>query len=421
MEQPEKQNNSTPQEEQLKEIIRDFEKQSQVLTQAYRSMEEQFAALNLELDSKNKALESALAEKDATYTLLNSTLETMHNGVIAIDVDGVVTVFNSAAENILGYARDEVVGQTITTAFLHHTFSENSLCDTFDSGCNHELDEKFIWDKEGRPVPVKFQSSLLYSPSGVLLGAVEIFSDLSRVKQLEEENAQNKTLAALGEMAATLSHEVKNPLGAMGTWARLLDRSIASEDTKSRTILAHITDALTRLNKIVSSMLIFGRQSESSQLQRCNLRDLMCELADSMEVEMVFTSGKDITFLREWDTRDLFVRVDPEKIRQIVMNLMINAIHAIDEKGTITLKMEGIDKRGDSYAKITLSDTGCGIAESTKELLFRPFHTTKENGTGLGLAIVQKLVAFHKGTIQVDSTPGEGTAMHLFLPVDIVQ
>ncbi|MGM0462509.1 MAG: two-component system sensor histidine kinase NtrB [Fibrobacterota bacterium] len=399
-------------------MIRDFEQKSRVLTQAYKSMEKKFAELNIELEDKNKMLEAALTEKKETYSLLDSTLETMHNGVIAIDINGEITMFNSAAESITGYTKSSVMGKTLTEAFPKNTFSQNSVLDTLNSGENHELDEKFIWRVDNTPVPVKYQSSLLFNPDGILIGAVEIFSDVSRIKKLEEENAQNKTLAALGEMAATLAHEVKNPLGAMGTWARLLDRNISDDDDKSRSILGNITDALTRLNKIVSSMLIFGRQSETAQLRRLDIKPLLDELLDSMEVEILFTENKDITLTRHWDSTPAFVLVDPEKIRQILMNLILNSLHAIDSPGRIMVSAAVVNKTNTPYIRLSVKDTGCGIDEKELETIFRPFHTTKENGTGLGLAIVNKLVAFHRGTMNASSTPGEGTTMDIYLPVD---
>ncbi len=400
---------------QLTEVIESFRERSEILEQAYNQMTQQFSQLNLELDEKNRRLEESLIEQDRLKTVLESILETMHNGVIAVDTSGKVTQFNRSSEEISGYKREDVLSQSIEHSFGEKGFSDSSLMEVLHSGTGHERDEKVLWDNRGEPVPVVYQSSLLKDHSGQLLGAVEIFSDISKLKELEKENQQNKTLAALGEMAATLAHEIKNPIGAMGTWARLLDRTIPKEDSKRKKTLGKIIDALSRLNKIVSSMLIFGRQSHSATLRDVDIKVLLHEFVDSMEVEVVFVSGKSIEVVKEWDDTPLMVSIDPEKIRQVMLNLVINGVQAMGEEGKLTVTCNAPQNES-GYAMISVSDTGSGIPESEQETIFTPFHTTKENGTGLGLAIVKKLIDFHNGAISLKSTPNQGTTFEIFLP-----
>jgi signal transduction histidine kinase len=262
---------------------------------------------------------------------------------------------------------------------------------------------------------VVYQSSLLRDAHENLLGAVEIFNDISKIKQLESENQQNRVLAALGEMAATLAHEIKNPLGAMGTWARLLDKTFDTSDKRKQT-LGKITDALSRLNKIVSSMLIFGRQSKP-QLQTLDIKQFLSEFTDSMEIEVVFGSGTQIQVIKEWDETPLITQFDPEKLRQVLLNLALNAVQAMGETGTLTVECRQSKRNESNYVIISVRDTGPGIAESELEKIFSPFHTTKEDGTGLGLAIVKKLIEFHGGVIDVESEVGKGTVFNVFLPL----
>lgn len=401
----------------LSQMMEDFNKRSETLIKAYQAMELQFEKLNIELDEKNRRLENALHEKSSAYAVMNSILETMHNGVIAVDLHGEITQFNTAAESITGYNRDGVLGKTLKSAFGDKELSENNVIDTLRSGSGHEVDEKVLWSRDGAPVPVKYQSSLLRNHSGDCIGAVEIFSDMSRLKALESENNQNKILAALGEMAATLAHEIKNPLGAMGTWARLLDRTLDEKNEKGKNTLAKIIDALSRLNKIVSSMLIFGRQSKSSELRTINLKDLLEEFVDSMEIEVIYTSEKEIEVKKEWDASPIFVAVEPEKIRQVLLNLMINATQAIEATGKITVACHQVSNSSGDYGIFTVADTGPGIPSTELDRIFTPFHTTKENGTGLGLAIVRKLIDFHGGVINIKSEVGVGTTFEIFLPI----
>lgn len=399
----------------LQNAFESFRERADLLERAYNHMAEKFSELNIELDEKNRRLEESLSEQDRLRVQLESILETMHNGVISVDTMGRVTQFNRAAEEISGYTRSSVIGEQVDTCFGDKGFSEGTIYEVLRSGKGHERDEKVLWSSCGDPVPVVYQSSLLKDHSGELLGAVEIFSDISRVKELEKENQQNKTLAALGEMAATLAHEIKNPLGAMGTWARLLDRTFPPEDSRKNT-LGKIVDALSRLNKIVSSMLIFGRQGNAVSFRTINIKELLHEFIDSMEVEVVFVSGKSIEVIKEWNDIPLYVAIEPEKIRQVLLNLVINAVQAMGEEGVLTVTCIDPEKNGE-YVQINVADTGSGIPETELETIFTPFHTTKENGTGLGLAIVKKMMEFHKGVISVKSTQNSGTTFELFLPV----
>jgi PAS domain S-box-containing protein len=402
--------------EQLLTAFEEFRLRSEKLESSYASMEKRFEELNLELDEKNSHLKTSLEEQERVHTILDSILDTMHNGVISVDVAGVVTQFNSAAETITGYDHSKIEGQKYEDLFGEKGFSKNSVLDVLNSGRGYERDEKVIWGVDGDPIPVIYQSSLLKDKNDNLLGAVEIFGDISQIKALEEENQENKILAALGEMAATLAHEIKNPLGAMGTWARLLDRTFETGDKRKKT-LGKIIDALSRLNKIVSSMLIFGRQSKGSDLRKVDIKELLSEFVDSMEIEVIFSSGKEIEVVKQWDETPLEVAVAPEKLRQVLLNLAINGIQAMGEDGTLTVSCGVHEKERSKFAQITVKDTGPGIDAEALEKIFTPFHTTKENGTGLGLAIVKKLIDFHGGVIDVESEVGVGTVFSVYLPL----
>ena len=379
------------------------------LAAAYGSMEKQIEKLNIELDEKNKKLEEA-------HTILNSILDAMHNGVVAVDTDGKITQFNAAAERSSGYYAKEVIGSDFAGLFGEKGFSEKNVLDVLRSGKGYDRDEKALWNKDGSPVPVVYQSSLLRDAHGNLLGAVEIFNDISKIKQLESENQKNRVLAALGEMAATLAHEIKNPLGAMGTWARLLDKSFDTSDKRKQTT-GKIIDALSRLNKIVSSMLIFGRQGRP-ELRTLDLKPMLSEFTDSMEIEVVFGNSTQIEVKKNWDETPLVANVDPEKLRQVLLNIALNAVQAMGNTGTLTVSCKTTTRSGGNYAIISIADTGPGIAEEELTKIFTPFHTTKEDGTGLGLAIVKKLIDFHDGVIDVESEIGKGTVFHIFLPLN---
>jgi signal transduction histidine kinase len=276
-------------------------------------------------------------------------------------------------------------------------------------------DEKVVWDKDGHPVPVSFQTAQLLDARGNVLGAVEIFSDISTIKALEEEMRRTKTMAALGELSATVAHEIRNPLGAMGLWAGILERELELNDPRRKT-LDKIVEGLARLNKIVSSLLVYTRPLKA-QFQRVNLQNLLEETVNFVAVEIERQEQK-IVVEKHWNgAAAALVYADPEKMQQVIMNLCLNAVQAMPDGGTLSVSIEEQKGPRDDLISFRIADTGIGIAKENIDKVFVPFYTTKENGTGLGLAIVKKIVEHHSGYITVDSEKGKGAAFKVFLPM----
>jgi PAS domain S-box-containing protein len=401
--------------ETLEKAFRGFQERADALSHAYASMQDDFRKVNIQLDQRNRELAESLARQEETQTYLNSILESMSNGVVGIDTAGLITQFNEAAVNITGYSVDEVFGRPWSEVFEQdaRTGTPNVLT-VLRSGKGHLRDEKTIWHRDGNPIPVSFQSSVLRDKSGRTLGAVEIFSDVSRIKALEEEMQRTRTMAAVGEMAATVAHEIRNPLGAMGVWAGLLERDFDHDDPR-RDTLRKITDALARLNRIVSNLLVYSRPVRP-ELRKIELRELLDETVKFVEIEAE-RLGREIAVQRDWREQECpQVLADPEKLQQIIMNLCLNAVQAMDDGGELTVKMNGTSGRNGKYASFAICDTGAGIEERHLARIFDPFYTTKEQGTGLGLAIVKKFVEHHSGHITARSKPGEGTTFTVFLP-----
>jgi PAS domain S-box-containing protein len=376
-------------------------------------MQEDFKKINLELDRKNRELEESLDRQEEIQTYLSSILESMNNGVIGVDAFGKLTQFNRAAAEITGYTSTEVLGKNYRDVF-GDTLSEKNVLSVMDTGQGYVRDEKVIWNKKGKPVSLSFQSGLLKDQKNNRLGAVEIFSDISRIKALEEEMQQNQTMAALGSMAATVAHEIRNPLGAMGVWAGLLDRDLEREDPRRET-LSKIIDALGRLNRIVSNLLLYSRPIKA-QFRKVPLQEVLGEAVNYIDLE-VERLGKQITIQRTWDdAAPIYVHADPEKLQQIIMNLCLNSVQAMTAGGTLSVICGESRKETKDFAYFSIVDTGIGIEKERIDRIFDPFHTTKENGTGLGLAIVKKYVDYHAGFINVKSKVHVGTTIRVFLP-----
>jgi PAS domain S-box-containing protein len=394
--------------------IKEFQDRADRLGRAYAAMQEDFKKVNIELDRKNEQLAQSLKKQDEMQLHLNSILESMNNGVIGVNMMENITHFNKAAADVTGYTPDEVIDKPYRQLFVKNSEGESSLLHVLKTGRGLARDEKAIWRKDGHPVPVSFQTAMLLDPSGAPLGAVEIFSDISRIKALEEEMQQAKTMAALGEMAATVAHEIRNPLGAMGMWAGLLEREIPQE-SQCRKLLNRILEGLGRLNRIVSNLLVYSRPVKP-HMRKLSLQQILGETVDFVEIE-IERQGQKTGVRRQWGEDPAFVLMDPEKMQQVIMNLCLNAIQATARGGAISVEVDSRGGANPDYVSFSVIDNGCGIAPEHLDKIFDPFFTTKANGTGLGLAIVKKIVESHSGYIDVKSVQDKGTTMKVFLPV----
>jgi PAS domain S-box-containing protein len=398
----------------LQKSFDDFQVRAERLSRAYEAMQKDFKKVNIELDAKNAELKKSLAVQEEMQTYLNSILESMDNGVIGVDIAGKITHFNRAATEISGYCTDDVLGKPYADIFLKRDENEAALLRVLQTGKVQSRDEKVIWHKDGHPVPVSFQTAQLADRNGETLGAVEIFSDVSKIKKLEGEMQQSRTMAALGEMSATVAHEIRNPLGAMGMWAGLLERDFSPDDTRGHT-LKKIIEGLSRLNKIVSNLLVYTRPIKT-ELRKVTLESILEEIVDFIEIE-IERLGQKVTVNKKWESAcRSFVLADPEKIEQVVMNLCLNAIQAMPDGGVLTISIDPFPSKDSAHLSFSIADSGIGIDKCELQKIFTPFYTTKANGTGLGLAIVKKFVEYHSGYIDVSSVPNEGTTFKIFLP-----
>ena len=241
-----------------------------------------------------------------------------------------------------------------------------------------------------------------------------MFNDLTEMKRLEEQVRRMHTLAALGEMAATVAHEIRNPLGGIASFANLLERDLETDDP-SRRLVRKITEGVARLNRIVSSLLSYTRP--------LNLNTHPVDLMQTVEEAAAFFEIDLERKQQAVEIRRLFLetpcvcQVDTEQFHQVILNLLLNATQAMPEGGTIELEVAQTSDADGDWIVTRVRDTGMGIDEELQEKLFTPFFTTKEDGTGLGLVTSRKIIEAHGGNIVVDSTPGDGTCFTIALPL----
>jgi signal transduction histidine kinase len=223
--------------------------------------------------------------------------------------------------------------------------------------------------------------------------------------------ARHKRLAALGKLSAGIAHEIRNPLSSIRGLAQFVYNSFPKTDERKED-LSTIIQEVDRLNKLVIQVLDFAKLKKPN-LTRFSLNNLIRKIAELFKLEI---KDKQIEFNLKLSPDISQIQADEDQVRQILMNVIINAIQAIPKKGEIKIKNEKGLLRGKPAIKLIIEDSGIGIPEKDFNQIFDPFFSTKEQGSGLGLSIVYKLVEAHQGEIKVESKEEEGTKFVIFLP-----
>jgi signal transduction histidine kinase len=246
-------------------------------------------------------------------------------------------------------------------------------------------------------------TSPIFDTEGNFIGTVHIVRDITELKNLREKLQTAERMAALGEVAAKVAHEIRNPLVSVGGFAKRLEAKL---DGNLKEYAGIISKEVTRLEAILKEILGFVRETRISR-RVVNINELLHDTANLIAHEV---SDKGNTIITAFEEPPLMFIIDPDRMREAIMNILVNANQATDG-GTITIRTY---KEG-SLGVIEISDTGCGIKEEDIGRIFDPFFTTRPMGTGLGLAIARRIVEEHSGKITVESKPGEGTKFRIYL------
>jgi PAS domain S-box-containing protein len=403
----------------FKESFETFNKIINNLQRQYLSLEKEYARQETRLEEINHQLRRTIAANRGTTVFLNSILTSLSSGVVAVNREGVVSHFNPAAERITGISAARALGRRYDEVISAKRGGRFSALDTVLSGGEFESEEKVIINNKGEDIPVSVSTALLHDPEEGPLGAVEIFFDLTKIKRLEEEILRIKTLAALGEMAATVAHEVRNPLGGIGGFAALLKRELADDADKVR-LVDKIIAGVNTLNLTVTALLDYTRR-EQLNLRTIPLARLIEESVDYERADQG-AAAVNVEIAVDIADCDLPVTCDPHLMRQALLNLLRNSREAMPEGGRITVRAgataAGVSSGGAVF--IEVADTGHGIAPDIRDKIFQPFFSTrhKHNGSGLGLATVWKTVQAHGGEITVSSDVDKGAVFRIILPGD---
>lgn len=337
-------------------------------------------------------------------------LETMDNAVISVDNKGNIKTFNRKSEEIFGKKKEEVLNKDCQEVLNLNINGKCLLKECLLEKKN--ITQEIILEEEGLKKKIlDLNTSFLTDESGEITGVVVVIRDVTEIKDLNEEVARHKRLVALGKLSAGIAHEIRNPLSSIRGLAQFVFNSFSKTDERKED-LNTIIQEVDRLNKLVIQVLDFAKFKKPN-LTFFSLNDLIRKIAELFKLEI---KDKQIKFNLELSPDISQIQADEDQIRQILMNVIINAIQAIPKKGEIKIITEKALLRGASAIKFIIEDSGIGIPEKDFNQIFDPFFSTKEKGSGLGLSIVYKLVEAHQGEIKVESKEGEGTKFVIFLP-----
>jgi signal transduction histidine kinase len=343
----------------------------------------------------------------------------LRNGVLAITLDGRVAVMNEVAYRILGLKpRPTDVGRPFTRVLSDHPELARIIGSAFE--LSHLPNRAELRLKSTGKV-IGYTLSQVRDSRGRLNGATLFFKDLTRVEQLEERERLRDRLAALGEMAAAIAHEVKNPLAGIEVMAGILKRQLP-DSPDAQSILGDIIKEAKMANSIVLEVLEFVRPIRL-QVERVSLGDVVRDaisLAEShaprgtVAVDVSVPDGIAV------------ITGDPHQLRQLFTNLLTNAFEALNGRGSVRIEAvqlaeeepaSGGEGHGGPFIQVDVFDDGPGVPPDVMDRIFSPFFTTKPQGSGLGLAIVRKIVDAHDGRIDVSARRSGGTKFSVTLPV----
>jgi two-component system, NtrC family, sensor histidine kinase PilS len=338
-------------------------------------------------------------------------VESIRSGVVTTDLQGRIYTFNAAAGEITGYKEEDVRGQDASIFFGEIKGIIGRSLDTPHSTNTGPRFEADCLTADGLRLRLGFSISPLFSETGDTTGTVITFQDLTQIRGLEETARRQDRLAAIGRMAASIAHEIRNPLAAMRGSIQMLRADMDGESAQTE-LMEIILRESDRLNRIISDFLCYARPRSIIQSKVDvgeSLKQTFTLLRHSAEMNESQLIKVDLP-----DT-PLLINADSEQLQQVFWNLARNALQAMSAGGTLHASLQ---RSLNSRLRITFSDTGRGMSPEQVEHLFEPFSSTT-GGTGLGLSIVYQIIRDHGGTINVRSREGQGTTITIELPDEL--
>ncbi|MCD6185984.1 MAG: PAS domain S-box protein [Deltaproteobacteria bacterium] len=400
----------------LTQAIDSFNYAASKIEKQYHLLENRVKELDIELQEKNDSLEKNLKDKEEVKKFLINILESITTGIIVIDPDGYITTLNKAAEKITGFISEKVKGEKFKILFDSGFMRDVDLDPERINALNEILEvETELAKRDNEITNINLSIAPVLDSGKSLAGIVLTMQDITRMKRWEQKASRTDRLQAMGEMAVKIAHEVRNPLGSIKLFADMLNKELQST-TELKELSEHISSGVESINNIISNLLLFVKPQQSPDLKIIDIHDVL----DGS----IFFSGhlvkhdNSIKIKTKYYAAPVMVRGDKELLKQVALNLILNAIQAMPNGGELGI-LTSIAKSSQEQKKIAeirFIDTGISISQKNISRIFDPFFTTKNNGTGLGLAIVHNILKAHDASIDITSSE-KGTTCIVRIPI----
>ncbi len=385
------------------------------------------SAISEELKKKKKELIQKQVDYNQLETFNRNIIQSLDSGLLTIDLSGKINFLNRTGEKILGRSGENLKGTFIEDLVPKiNRVIEQGGKKASEPSSDYQRYETLLTNQEGRKIYLGFSISPLTDPEGSLIGHTLIFQDITKFKELEEQMKRVDKMAAVGVLAAGMAHEIRNPLASLSGSIQLLKSELILDDHQQHLMDITLRES-ERLNALITDFLLFAHPPQTRKMPY-PIGRILEETLDLLIHSPSFHPG--IRISRPVFHEEIRASIDTDQMRQVFWNLLMNATQSMSNGGEIRVQLgtgngEGSafvsfspPFRGKDWIKISIVDSGKGIAPEEKEKIFEPFFTTKENGTGLGLSIVHKIIENHHGFIKVDSELGRGSTFTIFLPAE---
>ncbi len=397
---------------ELLTIFDSFNTYAQKLESSYTQLQERVKKIDQEMAYTNECLNKKVLELDNQTRFLNSILGSMHSGVVAVDNDGKIMTFNNVAESTLSIIARDVLGKNFRNSFNHIGGFVDLLLDSMSKNREVHNLKRVIEMGDGETRNIESSISILKDENGTITGAVETFYDLTEICELKGRLNSASDLVSVGTMAASIAHEIRNPLNGIEGFASLLERDLDGDNLR---LVKHIIKGTKNINEIVTDLLFLARPIKLNQ-RKYELPKIIDKALLFVDQELGYKGCRNIQIEKDYDSSDGFILCDPDRLQQAFLNILLNAIQSMPEGGKIRIFTRKSTTKDIPTMQVGFVDTGDGINDGTIKKIFEPFFTTKDDGTGLGLAIVRKIIELHEGRINIFSGPEKGTTIMVNLP-----
>jgi len=369
---------------------------------------------------QEKKTRTLLAEKESAFDQLDllhrSIIESVDAGIITVNLEGKIKSFNRAAAEITGYSFRSVEKRIITDVFPGFPSLPNEKSSNGYRPAARTRFETSFYKNDGRSLSLGGSLVPLRDPQGFTIGNIIVFHDLTEINEMRESLEKSRKLAFVGEMAASLAHEIRNPLTAMSGSIQMLSKDLTLNETNER-LVQIILRGKDQLESFLKDFLLIARPAPGVR-SKIDLREMIIDVVDSLHY--VHDWQEPVQVDLNLGEVPMYIHANRMESRQVFWNVILNSIQAMPDGGILKIVARPCMKNEIEGIEIMIKDTGCGIEHQSIPKIFEPFFTTRDMGTGLGLAVVNRILEGYNGMIDIQSVMGKGTTCMIWFPSNFI-